>query len=67
MWIDLETTSLGAAYLAGLTAGLIKNIDEIKKFFKKNKETKPKTNKKTIQKEIFIWKKTIKNLIALNQ
>ncbi len=64
---NIETTSLGAAYLAGLNAGLIKNVNEIKKFWKKNKETKPKTNKKIIQKEIFIWKKTIKNLIALNQ
>ena len=41
---NIETTSLGVAYLAGLNAGLIKNVNEIKKF----------------------WKKTIKNLIALN-
>jgi len=63
---NLETTSLGVAYLAGLNAGLIKNINEIKKFWKKNKEAKPKTEKKIIQKEIMNWKKTIKNLIALN-
>jgi len=63
---NIETTSLGVAYLAGLNAGLIKNINEIKKFWKKNKEAKPKTEKKIIQKEIMNWKKTIKNLIALN-
>jgi glycerol kinase len=63
---NIETTSLGAAYLAGLNAGLIKNVNEIKKFWKKNKEVKPKINKKIMQKEIFIWKKTIKNLITLN-
>ena len=63
---NIETTSLGAAYLAGLNVGLIKNVNEIKKFWKKNKEVKPKINKKIMQKEIFIWKKTIKNLIALN-
>ena len=63
---NIETTSLGVAYLAGLNAGLIKNINEIKKFWKKNKEAKPKTEKKIIQKEIMTWKKTIKNLIALN-
>jgi len=63
---NIETTSLGVAYLAGLNAGLIKNINEIKKFWKKNKEVKPKTEKKIIQKEIMNWKKTIKNLIALN-
>ncbi len=63
---NIETTSLGVAYLAGLNAGLIKNINEIKKFWIKNKETKPKTNKKIMQNKIFIWKKTIKNLIAFN-
>ena len=63
---NIETTSLGVAYLAGLNAGLIKNVNEIKKFWKKNKEAKPKTEKKIMQKEIMTWKKTIKNLIALN-
>ena len=63
---NIETTSLGVAYLAGLNAGLIKNINEIKKFWKKNKVKKPKTSKKIIQKEIITWKKTIKNLTVLN-
>ena len=63
---NIETTSLGAAYLAGLNSGLINNINEIKRFWKKNKEAKPKTNKKVMQKRINNWKKTIKNLISLN-
>ena len=63
---NIETTSLGAAYLAGLSAGLIKNTSEIKKFWKKNKETKPKIKKSIVQKKVATWKKTIKNLIALN-
>jgi len=63
---NLETTSLGVAYLAGLNAGLIKNIHEVKKFWKKNKEKKPKISIKIIQKEIITWKKTIKNLTELN-
>ncbi len=63
---NIETTSLGAAYLAGLNAGLIKNVNEITKFWKKNKIAKPKNNKKTTQAEIKTWKKTIKNLISLN-
>ena len=63
---NIETTSLGAAYLAGLNSGLINNINEIKRFWKKNKETKPKTNKIVMQKRINNWKKTIKNLISLN-
>jgi len=63
---NIETTSLGVAYLAGLNVGLIKNMNEIKKFWKKNKEIKPKIAKKLIQKDINKWKKTIKNLILLN-
>ena len=63
---NIETTSLGAAYLAGLNSGLINNINEIKRFWKKNKEAKPKTNKIVMQKRIDNWKKTIKNLISLN-
>tara|TARA_Y100001936_G_scaffold213428_1_gene222393 strand:- start:235 stop:1725 length:1491 start_codon:yes stop_codon:yes gene_type:complete len=63
---NIETTSLGAAYLAGLNAGLIKNIDEINKFWKASKIYKPKVSKKIIQKEIKTWKKTVKNLISLN-
>jgi len=63
---NIETTSLGAAYLAGLNAGLIKNTNEIIKFWKKSKVAKPSISKKIIQKDITIWKKTIKNLISLN-
>ena len=63
---NIETTSLGAAYLAGLSAGIIKNTNDIKKLWKKNKETKPKIKKSVVQKKVATWKKTIKNLIALN-
>ena len=63
---NVETTSLGAAYLAGLNAGLIRDISDIKQFWKKNKIEKIKISKKNIQKEVSSWKKTIKNLIALN-
>ena len=63
---NIETTSLGAAYLAGLNSGIINNINEIKSFWKKNQEAKPKTNKIVMQKRINNWKKTIKNLISLN-
>ena len=63
---NIETTSLGAAYLAGLSAGIIKNTNDIKKLWKTNKETKPKIKKSVVQKKVATWKKTIKNLIALN-
>jgi len=63
---NIETTSLGVAYLAGINAGVIKDINQIIKLWKKSKETRPKIAKKIIQKEIITWKKTIKNLISLN-
>ena len=63
---NIETTSLGAAYLAALNVGLIKNTSQIEKFWKKNKITKPKINKKNIMPSINNWKKTINNLIKLN-
>ena len=63
---NIETTSLGVAYLAGLNAGLIKDINEITKLWKKSKIEKPKVSKKLVQKEIKNWKKTVKNLILLN-
>ena len=63
---NIETTSLGVAYLAGLNAGLIKNVNAISKFWKKNKIAKPNTSKKIIETGIKTWKKTVKNLISLN-
>ena len=63
---NIETTSLGVAYLAGLNAGLIKDINEITKLWKKSKIAKPKVSKKLVKEEIKNWKKTVKNLILLN-
>ncbi|MBF0253342.1 MAG: glycerol kinase GlpK [Candidatus Omnitrophica bacterium] len=42
----IETTSLGAAYLAGLAVGYWKNSDEIEKCWIKEKVFQPKMNKK---------------------
>ena len=61
-----KLSSLGVAYLAGLNAGLIKNVNAISTFWKKSKIAKPNTSKKIIQIKIKTWKKTVKNLISLN-
>jgi glycerol kinase len=37
----IETTAMGAAYLAGLAVGYWKNVDEIKQQWKLNKAFKP--------------------------
>ena len=43
---NIETTSLGVAYLAGLQAGIIKNTQQIEKLWKTNKIFKPKNQQK---------------------
>ena len=63
---NIETTSLGVAYLAGIQAGIIKNTLHIEKLWKRSKVFKPKINKKKIDYRIKKWKKTIALLIALN-
>ena len=49
---NTETTALGAAYLAGLNCGLIKNFNEISSRWKSKQIYQPKMSKKTINKEL---------------
>src|SRR5580698_10076211 len=39
---DIETTALGAAYLAGLATGFFKNLDELQKFWRAERVFEPK-------------------------
>jgi glycerol kinase len=55
----IETTALGAAYLAGLAVGFWKDIDEIKQLWKAEKEFTAKSNDATVAKGIEGWKKAI--------
>lgn len=58
--VNLETTAMGAAYLAGLKSGYWKNINEIKKIHKYKTEFKPEMSEKR-RKEISLkWKKAVK-------
>ena len=60
---NTETTALGAAYLAGLNCGLIKNFNEISSRWKSKQIYQPKMSKKTINKEVKKWRKSINLLI----
>jgi len=51
----IETTSLGAAYLAGLAVGYWKNADEIKKCWKVGRVFRPKMPKAAAQKLYKGW------------
>ena len=52
---NVDTTVLGAAYLAGLETGFYKSVDELKKLSKKYKEYSPKMKLEQKSKEIHNW------------
>ena len=60
---DIETTSLGAAYLAALSCKLLKNTTSIEKLWKSNKIIKPKIKKNKINKMIKEWQNASNKLI----
>ena len=54
-----ETTALGAAYLAGLSSGFIKNTEEISKKWQSDKIFKPKLPKKEVDYLYQGWLKAV--------
>ncbi len=55
-----ETTSLGAAFLAGLAVGVWKDTDEISQKWKNDLEFKPERDPKEIEERLSGWHKAIK-------
>ncbi len=55
----LETTALGAAYLAGLAVGYWKNIDEIQSQWIIDKDFHPQLEKEKAEKMIKTWNKAV--------
>ncbi len=55
----LETTALGAAYLAGLAVGFWDNIEDIQKQWIVDKEFYPKRDREEVEKEIHNWHKAV--------
>ena len=60
---NIETTALGAAYLAGINCGLIKDVKTIKKLWKNKKIYSPNIKKNKINNQISKWRKAINFLI----
>lgn len=60
----IETTSLGAAYLAGLATGYWKDAAEIKRCWKKDKVFKPKMRNKTSEEFYNGWLKAVKRTLS---
>ena len=57
--ITIETTALGAAYLAGLVIGYWENIEEIKNQWKVEKVFTPEKSPQEIQETIDYWERTL--------
>lgn len=55
----LETTALGAAYLAGLAVHFWENTDDIKNQWQEDKRFEPQKNKDQVSELLFKWKKAI--------
>ncbi|MBN3534821.1 glycerol kinase GlpK [Mycoplasma procyoni] len=60
---NIETTALGASYLAGLAVGYWKDLEEIKKINKIDKVFKPELSEKEIQKLIKGWNTAVKKTL----
>jgi len=58
-----ESTALGAAYLAGITAGIYKTIDEVAKHNTIKTTFNPEISPEKRDKEIINWKKAIERLL----
>ncbi|PJZ64169.1 glycerol kinase [Leptospira wolffii] len=61
---NLDTTVLGAAYLAGLERGFYSSVAELKKKQKASKEFSPKMGNSQREKEIRIWKDSVKRILT---
>lgn len=60
----VETTALGAAYLAGLAVGFFKSKEDIKKRWVCDREFTPKMNEETREKSYKGWKKAVERSLA---
>ncbi len=57
---QIETTALGACYLAGLGVGLWKNLEEIKNIWKKDREFVPQLSKSLVLKRRLSWERALR-------
>ena len=60
----LETTAIGAAYLAGLQAGLLPTPEIFAKTWKREKRFSPKMDDNTRAKKLNGWKEAVRKLLA---
>jgi len=59
---NLETTALGAAFMAGLGSGYWKDIKQLKKVWKANREFKVKMSVKSRQTRMKLWESALERI-----
>lgn len=55
----VETTALGAAYAAGLSVGIWKNMEELASYWKEDRRWKPTMDASVREKKIRLWRKAV--------
>jgi glycerol kinase len=60
--VQIETTAIGAAYLAGLGIGHWKSLSEIRGIWKKDSEFKPSMTSKALKNRRDSWSKAVKKV-----
>jgi glycerol kinase len=60
----LETTALGAAYLAGLGAGLYGGLDEVEEQWSAEREFTPTLSAETRETRLAEWSKYVQKLLS---
>lgn len=60
----VETTALGAAYAAGLTVGVWKDIDSLKRYWKEQLRWTPTMDDKEREKKVGFWHKAVSRTLG---
>jgi len=63
----IETTALGAAYLAGLQCGIFKNFDDISNLWKLNKNYQPDMDKDARHAHLKQWDRAVQSIVRFSQ
>ena len=64
--VSIETTAMGAAFLAGLASGFWKDIEEIRSVWKKDRVFLPSMKEKDLEKLYAGWKKAVGRALNWN-
>ena len=60
----IETTALGAAYLAGLSVGVWKNIDELESYRQVDQIFSPQISDLQRQEKLSAWRNAVKRVLS---